>query len=99
LSLEDEIYQIRKDKLKKIEALGQLAYPYKYASTHTVPEILDIRGVQSATSIKTLLDKRLIVARGRKEAVGRPNAFGIPVADKFRIAPAGGADQDIGGHR
>jgi lysyl-tRNA synthetase class 2 len=41
LSLEDEIYQIRKEKLKKIEALGQLAYPYKYANTHTVPEILE----------------------------------------------------------
>lgn len=41
MSLEDEIYQIRKDKLKKIEALGQRAYPYKYAYTHTVPEILE----------------------------------------------------------
>jgi len=41
LSLEDEIYEIRKEKLKKIEALGQLAYPYKYAYTHTVPEILE----------------------------------------------------------
>jgi lysyl-tRNA synthetase class 2 len=41
LSLEDEIYQIRKEKLKKIEALGQRAYPYKYAYTHTVPEILE----------------------------------------------------------
>ena len=41
MSLEDEIYQIRKEKLKKIEALGQLAYPYKYAYTHTVPEILE----------------------------------------------------------
>jgi len=40
LSLEDEIYEIRKDKLKKIEALGQRAYPYQYAYTHTVPEIL-----------------------------------------------------------
>ena len=41
MSLEDEIYQIRKEKLKKIEALGQLAYPYKYAYTHAVPEILE----------------------------------------------------------
>src|SRR5436190_1574779 len=40
LSLADDIYALRKDKLKKIEALGQRAYPYKYAFTHTVPEIL-----------------------------------------------------------
>ena len=42
----------------------------------TVPEILEIRGVQSASAIKTLLDKKLIVAKGRKEAVGRPMLYG-----------------------
>ena len=47
-----------------------------YKQPVTVPEILEIRGVQSATSIKTLLDKRLIVAKGRKEAVGRPIQYG-----------------------
>ncbi len=47
-----------------------------YKQPVTVPEILEIRGVQSATSIKTLLDKRLIVAKGRKEAVGRPMMYG-----------------------
>ena len=40
MSLADDIYAIRKEKLQKIEALGQRAYPYKYAYTHTVPEIL-----------------------------------------------------------
>ena len=42
----------------------------------TVPEILEIRGVQSPSAIKTLLDKRLIVAKGRKETVGRPMMYG-----------------------
>src|SRR2546423_10433403 len=42
----------------------------------TVPEILEIRGVQSSSAIKTLLDKRLIVAKGRKETVGRPMLYG-----------------------
>jgi segregation and condensation protein B len=42
----------------------------------TGPEILEIRGVQSASAIKTLLDKRLIVAKGRKETVGRPMQYG-----------------------
>src|SRR5215203_2027146 len=40
------------------------------------PEILEIRGVQSASAIKTLLDKKLITAKGRKETVGRPMMYG-----------------------
>ncbi len=58
--------------LASLETLAVIAYKQPV----TVPEILDIRGVQSATSIKTLLDKRLIVAKGRKEAVGRPIQYG-----------------------
>ena len=58
--------------LASLETLAVIAYKQPV----TVPEILEIRGVQSATSIKTLLDKRLIVARGRKEAVGRPMQYG-----------------------
>ena len=58
--------------LASLETLAVIAYKQPV----TVPEILEIRGVQSATSIKTLLDKRLIVARGRKETVGRPMMYG-----------------------
>lgn len=58
--------------LASLETLAVIAYKQPV----TVPEILEIRGVQSATSIKTLLDKRLIVAKGRKEAVGRPMQYG-----------------------
>ncbi len=58
--------------LASLETLAVIAYKQPV----TVPEILDIRGVQSATSIKTLLDKRLIVAKGRKETVGRPMQYG-----------------------
>lgn len=47
-----------------------------YRQPVTVPEILEIRGVQSSSAIKTLLDKRLIVAKGRKETVGRPMMYG-----------------------
>ena len=54
--------------LASLETLAVIAYKQPI----TVPEILDIRGVQSPSSIKTLLDKKLIVAKGRKEAVGRP---------------------------
>ena len=41
-----------------------------------MPEILEIRGVQSSSAIKTLLDKRLIISKGRKETVGRPMMYG-----------------------
>ena len=58
--------------LASLETLAVIAYKQPV----TVPEILEIRGVQSATSIKTLLDKRLIIAKGRKEAVGRPMQYG-----------------------
>jgi lysyl-tRNA synthetase class 2 len=40
VSLEQKIYELRKDKLKQIEALGQPAYPYKYETTNTIPELL-----------------------------------------------------------
>lgn len=58
--------------LASLETLAVIAYKQPI----TVPEILDIRGVQSPSSIKTLLDKKLIVARGRKEAAGRPMMYG-----------------------
>src|SRR5882762_1387845 len=40
LSLDENIYEIRREKLKKIEALGQPAYPHKFNFSHTVPQIL-----------------------------------------------------------
>jgi segregation and condensation protein B len=58
--------------LAALETLAVIAYKQPV----TVPEILEIRGVQSASAIKTLLDKRLIVAKGRKETVGRPMQYG-----------------------
>ena len=41
VALDQKIYELRRDKLKQIEALGQAAYPYRYETTHTVPQILD----------------------------------------------------------
>ena len=58
--------------IASLETLAVIAYKQPV----TVPEILDIRGVQSPSSIKTLLDKKLIVAKGRKETVGRPMMYG-----------------------
>ena len=58
--------------LASLETLAVIAYRQPV----TVPEILEIRGVQSPSAIKTLLDKKLIVAKGRKETVGRPMMYG-----------------------
>ena len=58
--------------LAALETLAVIAYKQPV----TVPEILEIRGVQSSSAIKTLLDKRLIVAKGRKETIGRPMLYG-----------------------
>jgi segregation and condensation protein B len=58
--------------IASLETLAVIAYKQPV----TVPEILEIRGVQSPSSIKTLLDKKLIVAKGRKETVGRPMMYG-----------------------
>lgn len=43
-----------------------------YKQPVTVPEISEIRGVNTSGVIKTLLDKRLITTAGRKEVMGRP---------------------------
>lgn len=58
--------------IASLETLAVIAYKQPV----TVPEILEIRNVQSPSSIKTLLDKKLIVAKGRKETVGRPMMYG-----------------------
>jgi len=40
LALDENIYKLRLEKLKQIEAIGQRAYPTKYELTHTIPQIL-----------------------------------------------------------
>jgi lysyl-tRNA synthetase class 2 len=40
VSLEQKIYELRRQKLAEVEALGQQAYPHKFAFTHTIPQIL-----------------------------------------------------------
>src|SRR5262250_627666 len=40
MALDENIYQLRRQKLQQIEALGQHAYPHKYQSTTEIPQIL-----------------------------------------------------------
>ncbi|HET9529041.1 MAG TPA: SMC-Scp complex subunit ScpB [Blastocatellia bacterium] len=58
--------------LAALETLAVIAYKQPI----TIPEILEIRGKSSTSAIKTLLDRRLIVARGHKQVVGRPMLYG-----------------------
>ena len=40
MAFDENIYELRRQKLKQIEALGQTAYRSKYEFTHTIPQIL-----------------------------------------------------------
>jgi lysyl-tRNA synthetase class 2 len=53
LALDENIYEIRREKLKKIEALGQPAYPRKYNFSHTVPQILSEYSGQTAEELES----------------------------------------------
>jgi segregation and condensation protein B len=54
--------------LAALETLAVIAYKQPI----TAPEILEIRGVQGAGVLKTLLDRKLIEAAGRKNVLGKP---------------------------
>jgi segregation and condensation protein B len=51
-----------------LETLAVIAYKQPV----TVPEISEIRGVDSSGVIATLLDRKLITTGGRKDVIGRP---------------------------
>jgi len=52
LALDDKIYELRREKLKQIEALGQPSYPTQYEFTHTVPQILAQYSDQTAEQME-----------------------------------------------
>lgn len=54
--------------LQALETLAVIAYRQPV----TLPEIREIRGVDAAGVINTLLEKKLISTAGRKEVVGKP---------------------------
>src|SRR3954449_504169 len=54
--------------LQALETLAVIAYKQPV----TVPEISEIRGVDSSGVIATLLDRKLITTAGRKAVIGRP---------------------------
>lgn len=54
--------------LPALETLAVIAYKQPV----TAPEIMEVRGVQGAGVLKTLLDRKLIAGAGRKNVIGKP---------------------------
>jgi segregation and condensation protein B len=54
--------------LAALETLAVIAYKQPI----TAPEVMEIRGVQGAGVLKTLLDRKVITTAGRKNVIGRP---------------------------
>lgn len=54
--------------LAALETLAVIAYKQPV----TAPEIMEVRGVQGAGVLKTLIDRKLIMPAGRKQVVGKP---------------------------
>ncbi len=58
--------------LAALETLAVIAYKQPI----TLPEVSEIRGVKGSSTIRTLLEKKLVETRGRKKTVGRPMQYG-----------------------
>jgi segregation and condensation protein B len=57
--------------LAALETLALIAYKQPI----TAPEIMEVRGVQGAGVLKTLVDRKLIATAGRKAVVGKPMLY------------------------
>ena len=74
-----EHHEILRKYVKSLKPLVRLSKPaletlavIAYRQPVTMPEIEEIRGVDSGGVIHTLLEKKLVVTSGRKSVVGRP---------------------------
>ena len=74
-----EHHEILRKYVKSMKPLVRLSKPaletlavIAYRQPVTMPEIEEIRGVDSGGVIHTLLEKKLVVTSGRKSVVGRP---------------------------
>ena len=63
-----EVTERSRLSLAALETLAIIAYRQPI----TLPEIQEIRGVNSASVVKTLFEKKLIVTAGKKSVVGTP---------------------------
>jgi segregation and condensation protein B len=61
-----------KQPLKLSQAALETLSVIAYKQPITMPEILEIRGVQGGGVVKTLIDRKLITTAGRKNVIGKP---------------------------
>jgi len=52
LALDENIYELRRQKLQQIETLGQRAYPSRFEFTYTVPQILSEFSAKTAEELE-----------------------------------------------
>jgi segregation and condensation protein B len=78
-STKAEHHEVLRKYVKSLKPLVRLSKPaletlavIAYRQPVTLPEIDEIRGVDSGGVIHTLLEKKLVVTSGRKSVVGRP---------------------------
>ena len=67
VSLDENIYNLRKQKLQQIEALGQPAYPHHFRCSHQVPEIL--AGFAAKTGEELEAERINVTVAGRLIAI------------------------------
>src|SRR5262249_45183498 len=79
MSTKPEHHDLLKDFAKSLKPPIRLSLPaletlavIAYKQPVTVPEISEIRGVDSSGVIATLFDRKLITTAGRKTVIGRP---------------------------
>ena len=79
MSTKPEFHEPIRQFVKKLQPPLKLSLPaletlavIAYKQPVTAPEVLEIRGVQGAGVLKTLLDRKLIAAAGRKNVLGKP---------------------------
>ena len=79
MSTKPEHHDLLKDFAKSLKPPIRLSLPaletlavIAYKQPVTVPEISEIRGVDSSGVIATLFDRKLITTAGRKAVIGRP---------------------------
>src|SRR6202451_4542553 len=79
MSTKPEQHEVLRSFVKSLQPTIRLSLPaletlavIAYKQPVTVPEISDIRGVDSGGVISTLLDRKLIPTAGRKQVIGRP---------------------------
>ena len=53
MAFDENVYELRRQKLKQIEALGQAVYRNKYEFTHTIPQILADYSDKTAEQLET----------------------------------------------